>query len=560
LKIFLFTKEPGMPEQSTTNPAPGLPRVSQRPKRNLGWVWLIPIVAALVGLSILYHSWSKQGPRIFITFQSATGLEAGKTQIRYRDVVVGLVKEIRLTEMRDKVVVEAELNKDAAGMANEATKFWVVKPRIGISGVSGLSTLMSGAYIETDTKHGALGKVTQKQFIGLEEPPSITSDRPGSRFVLRSEDLGSLTVGAPVYMRRVQVGMISSYKLEPGGKFIETEVFIDAPYDRYVDGSTRFWNESGVDVTLSPDGMQINTQSLVSLISGGVSFGSFGKPRDLSEVDRTFKLYDNRRAAEVEPQGVAVPITMHFNQPTRGLKVGASVDFNGVDIGIVNSVALDFDLAIGKFFTTVNATLYPERLGAVYQEMNMSRRSLEQLTDSLVIMTKRGMRAQLRTSNILTGQLYIVLEDFPNAPKIEIPKAEVPFKMPTLASDDLDKLQQQVAGIVNKLDKIPFESIGNEVNEMIKQIKMLSATLDKSVVPKLNSTLAQVELAVKNLNGLIAPGSPITASTEAMLEDLRRSLRSLRGLTDSLQTQPDSIITGRNPKPYSRDTLGAPAK
>jgi len=549
-----------MPEQSITNQAPGLPRVSQRPKRNLGWVWLIPIVAALVGLSILYHSWSKQGPRIFITFQSATGLEAGKTQLRYRDVVIGLVKEIRLNDTRDKVIVEAELNKDAAGMANEATQFWVVKPRIGISGVSGLSTLMSGAYIETDTKHGALGKATQKQFIGLEEPPPITSDRPGTRFTLRSDDLGSLSIGAPVYMRRLQVGMISSYKLEPDGKFIEIEVFIDAPYDRYVDGSTRFWNESGIDVTLSPEGMQINTQSLVSLIAGGVSFGAFGKPRDIAEVDRPFKLYDSRRAAEIEPQGVSVPIYMRFDQPTRGLKVGAMVDFNGVDIGVVNSVALDFDIVRSKFFTSVNATLYPERLGAVYRDMNMSRRSVEQLTDSLALMTRRGMRAQLRTANILTGQLYIVLEDFPNAPKIDPPKSEVPFKMPTLASDDLDKLQQQVASIVNKLDKIPFESIGNEVNEMIKQIKVLSVTLDKSVVPKLASTLTQVELAVKNLNGLIAPGSPMTASTEAMLEDLRRSLRSLRGLTDSLQTQPDSIITGRNPKPYSRETLGAPAK
>ena len=549
-----------MPEQSKTNQMPGLPRVSQRPKRNLGWVWLIPIVAALVGLSILYHSWSKQGPRIFITFQSATGLEAGKTQLRYRDVVIGLVKEIRLTDTRDKVVVEAELNKDAAGMANESTQFWVVKPRIGISGVSGLSTLMSGAFIETDTKHGALGKATQKQFMGLEEPPPITSDRPGTRFALRSDDLGSRSVGAPVYMRRLQVGMISSYKLEPGGKFIELEVFIDAPYDRYVDGSTRFWNESGIDVTLSPEGMQINTQSLVSLIAGGVSFGSFGKARDLSEVDRVFKLYDNRRAAEIEPQGVAVPIYMRFDQPTRGLKAGAMVDFHGVDIGIVNSVALDFDLPRGQFFTSVNATLYPERLGTVYREMNMSRRTVEQLADSLVLMTKRGMRAQLRTANILTGQLYIVLEDFPNAPKVETPKSEIPFKMPTLASDDLDKLQQQVASIVNKLDKIPFESIGNEVNEMIKQIKVLSVTLDKSVVPKLATTLTQVELAVKNLNGLIAPGSPMTASAEAMLEDLRRSLRSLRGLTDSLQTQPDSIITGRNPKPYSRETLGAPVK
>ena len=255
-----------MPEQSTQDQTARLPRVSQRPKRNMGWVWLIPIVAALIGLSIVYHSWSKQGPRVLITFLSATGLEVGKTQLRYRDVVIGVVKDIRLTESREQVVVEAELNKDSAGMANESTQFWVVKPRIGFSGVSGLSTLMSGSYIETDTKHGDLGKATKKQFVGLEDPPPITSDRPGSRFTLRSEDLGSLSVGVPVYMRRLQVGMVTSYKLEPAGQFVEVEVFVDAPYDRYVDGSTRFWNESGIDVTLSADGMQINTQSLVSLI------------------------------------------------------------------------------------------------------------------------------------------------------------------------------------------------------------------------------------------------------------------------------------------------------
>ena len=552
--------EPGASEQPTPSKVHRSPRVSARPKRNLGWVWLIPIVAALVGLSILYNTWSKQGPRIFITFNAATGLEIGKTQIRYRDVVIGLVKDIRLTETRDKVVVQVDLDKDAAGFANEATRFWVVKPRIGFSGVSGLSTLMSGAYIETDTNHSLGGNAIKKEFVGLEEPPPISSDRPGSRFTLQTADLGSITVGAPIYMRRLQVGMVTNYKLDASGKFVVLEVFVDAPYDRYVDGSTRFWNESGVDVTLSPDGMQINTQSLVSLISGGLSFASFGKPREISQTDRVFKLYDSRRAAELEPQGVAIPIVMRFDQPTRGLKVGSMVDFHGVDIGVVNSVALDFDLQNSRFFTAVNATLYPERLGTVYTELNMERRTVEQLADSLALMTRRGMRAQLRTANILTGQLFIVLEDFPNAPKIAAAKAQLPFQMPTLASDDLDKLQQQVASIVNKFDKIPFESIGNEINDMIKQIKVLSGTLDKSVVPKLASSLTQIETAVKNLNGLIAPGSPMTVSAAEMLEDLKRSLQSLRGLADSLQAQPDSLITGRSPKPYSRETLGAPAK
>jgi paraquat-inducible protein B len=546
----------------TSSPIGSLPqpRVSRKPKRNLAWVWLIPIIAALIGASIIWNTVSKQGPKISITFESASGLEVGKTQIRYRDVVIGMVKAIRLSPKRDGVIVDAELSKDAAGLAHSGTRFWIVKPRLGLGGVSGLSTLLSGVYIETDTSD-ALNKTSdQTNFVGLEEPPPITSDRPGSKFKLRASDLGSLGEGSPIFYRRIQAGLVTSYKLDKAGKFVDMEVFIDAPYDKYVSKSTRFWNESGVDFSIGPDGVQVNTQSLVSIISGGISFASFGKNEDPIKADDVFKLYDSQRAAELVPQGIAVPIAMRFDQPSRGLKIGANVEFQGVEIGIVNAVDLDFDPIKRKFFTRVSASLYPERLGTIYTDMKMVERTPEEVAKSLAVLSGGGLRAQLRSANILTGQLYIALADFPQVPKGIRYKTSLPFEMPTIPSDDLDKLQQNLSNIMAKLDKIPFDSIGKELNDTLKEFKVLTIDLNKQVTPKLASTLVQVESSFKNLDGLIAPGSPLPANIEAALEDIRRSLKSLRLLTDNLQSQPDSLIRGRSGQPYSRDTLGATAK
>jgi paraquat-inducible protein B len=545
-----------MPESMNNTGLPA-PHIGRRPKRNLAWVWLIPIIALLIGLSIIWRGIAQQGPKITISFQSAAGIETGKTQIRYRDVVIGLVKDVRLNGMRDGVLVVAELTKDGAMFAREGARFWVVRPRVGLGGVSGLTTLLSGSYIETDFNSSAAKGAVEKQFVGLEQPPPIASDRPGRHFVLRAPTLGSLGPGAPIFYRRIQVGLVTGYDLNSDGRSVDMTIFVDAPYDKYIDGSTRFWNESGVDLTVGAGGMHLQTESLISLISGGLSFASFGKPTPLLDPKAPFKLFQSRTAAEMVPEGVAVPIRMHFRQPVRGLSVGAPVAFHGLDIGTVDSVKLDFDTVTERFFTNVDATLYLERLGSVYVELSLGDRSQEELAQSLLELTQKGLRAQLRSANILTGQLYITLGDVPNAPQIEQASLTVPFVMPTVVSDDFGSLQAQVTSIVGKIDKIPFEKIADDLDEMMKEIRRLSANVDKNVTPKLASALSQIEVTVKNLNALIAPGSPITTSTESALEDLKRSLKSLRTLTDSLQANPDSIIRGRSTQPYSRDSLGA---
>ena len=548
-----------MPEALSHKELP-LPKVSRRPKKSLAWVWLIPILALLVGLSIVWKGISQQGPKITISFQSATGIETGKTQIRYRDVVIGLVKGVRLNGTQDGVIVDADLTKDGAIFAREGARFWVVRPRVGLGGVSGLTTLLSGSYIETDFDSTARSLDLEKEFVGLEQPPPIAADRPGYSFVLRSPNLGSLGAGTPIYYRRIQVGLVTGFKLDDVGQYVDLNIFVDAPYDKFVDGSTRFWNESGIDLTIGASGMQLQTESLISLIAGGVSFASFGKATPLQDPKIPFSLFDSKRSADLVPQGLALPIRMSFKQTVRGLEKGAAVAFHGVDIGIVNEIALDFDLITRRFFTNIDATIYPERLGSIYVDMKMGKRTSEELIDSLETLVQRGLRAQLKTANILTGQLYITLADFPNAPKASLSKDVLHVTIPTIASDDLESLQAQMTSIINKIDKIPFEKIAQDLDGMMNEIKKLSTNIDKSVTPKLASTLVEIEKTVKNLNVLIAPGSPITSGTESMLEDLKRSLKSLRTLTDGLQANPDSLLRGRSSQPYTRETLGAPGK
>lgn len=535
-----------------------MPNVSRKPKRNLAWVWLIPILSALIGVSLVYHAWSQKGPTITISFKSAAGLEVGKTQIKYRDVVVGLVKDIRLSDQRDKVIVDAELSKDAQGLAHTGTKFWVVKPRVGAGGISGLSTLISGSYIEADTDNPVNQKVNQREFVGLETPPPIQSDRPGTRFTLQSTNMGSLGTGSPVYFRRIQVGSVTDYRLHEDGKFVDIQVFIDSPYDKYVTMSTRFWDASGVTVNLGSGGVEVHTESLAAILAGGVAFDSFGSQSIQPAQDYRYRLYASQKAAEAVPRGIAVPIWMRFNQNTRGLTKGALIDFKGTEIGIVEDVQVDVDRQQMRFFTSVQATLYPERLNQIFSNMPTENRNSEHVAQSLGWMIQRGMRAQLRTANLLTGQLYIALDEFPKAPKIATVKTDLPLEIPTVTADDLGKIQEQVANIVAKIDKMPFEEIGKELNSALKQLSRFTASLDQSVVPELNATMKQLRKSLSDFDALIEPGSPMNNQFDSLVQELTKTSRSLRQLTESIQSQPNSVIMGRKGEPYSRENIGAP--
>lgn len=544
-----------MTQSPATHDSAPPPKLVKKRKGNFWLVWLIPLVAALVGLSIVWHDWSNRGPTISIQFDSASGLEAGKTQIKFRDVVVGTVTSIRLSESGNEVLVDAELNLDARGLAEEGTQFWVVKPTIGLSGVSGLSTLLSGVYINADTKTFRSDGAQKLEFVGLKEAPPISSDRPGSKFQLRSATLGSLGPGAPVYFLRIPVGVVTKYELDANGTFVDIEVFVDAPYDKYVGGNTRFWNESGVYVNVGSDGLTVSTESFVSILAGGLAFGNFGPKLPLAS-NHQFKLYPNKVAADEVPIGLAVPVAMKFYQSTKGLDVGAPVTFQGVEIGAVNSADLDFDVYKGQFFTQVTATLYPARLGSVFQSAQRANQTVEQATESLAMMVKRGLRAELKTGNILTGGLYVSLALNREAPPITDLAVKVPIELPTIVTPGLEEIQKDITSIVAGINKIPFEELSAEISDSLKELTVLTKSLNNTLSPELAKTLDGMQATLAKIDGFLESSGELPSQLDASLKEIDKAVRATKKLVDELSAKPNSIIFGEPAPTYSRETLG----
>jgi paraquat-inducible protein B len=522
--------------------------VVKRRRFNASLIWLVPALAALVGLSLVVSSWLQAGPQITISFQSAEGLDAGKTPVKYKNVVIGRVNKIRLSSDRSHVLVNVALEKSAEGFATKDTRFWVVRPRIGLGGVSGIDTLLSGAFIGADVGDS---KEYEDEFKGLELPPSVNHGAPGRSFTLHSDDLGSLDIGSPVYYRRIQVGRVASYQLDQDGKGVSLQIFVDGPNDRFVTRSSRFWNASGVDVSIGANGLKLNTQSLATVLAGGVAFQDPPGPHDSTPApeDNAYTLFGDQATAMAPPDGTPHYLRMRFEQSVRGLAVDAPVEFLGINIGKVVSVRLDYDEQKQRFPVLVGAVIYPQRLGAAYDKLEALAKAhgenadLSQMIGRLV---DHGLRAQARTGNLLTGQLYVALDFIPKAPKVAFDPNAKPLTIPTVPGS-FDKLQEQMAGIVDKLDKVPFDSIGRNLDQTLAGLNRTLKQVNGETLPAVRDTLHGVQQTMGTANEALAGDSPLQQNLGATLEQLQRMARSLRVLTDYLGGHPEALIRGRRP-------------
>lgn len=525
--------------------APQAPHVRQR-RLNVSLVWLVPIAAALVGLSMLVHNSLSAGPEITIDFQTAEGLEANKTQVKYKNVVIGRVSDIVLAKDHSLVTATVELNASAAAFTADDSQFWVVRPRIGAQGISGVDTLLSGSFIGADPGRA---KNLRKHFIGLETPPPITYGQQGRRFTLHTDDLGSLDIGSPVYYRRIQVGQVISYRLAEDGKGVDVQIFVNAPNDQYVTDDSRFWNASGVDVSLGASGLKVNTQSMSAILSGGVAFVEPKYSPDAKPADQyhTFALFGDQEAALAPPDGEPKYIRMRFSQSLRGLNVGAPVEFHGVNFGRVVSVDLDYDEDGKTFPTIVGAVIYPARLGKAYDRVLAQMGGTEDDERGARLMetfVKQGLRAQARSANLITGQLMISLDFIPNATPVKFNLAARPMQIPTVPGS-LDKLQEQLQAMVDKISRLPLNEIGTNLNGSLAQLNKTLGQVNGSTLPQLNQTLAQAHKTLADASQTLGEDSPQRQQIGDAMQDLQRTARSVRALTDFLGRHPEALIRGR---------------
>lgn len=548
------------PEQEQ-RPGGELPRPVVKHRRfNASLIWLIPALAAVVGLSLVVSNWLQAGPQITISLQSAEGLDAGKTPVKYKNVVIGRVNKIHLSADRSHVLVNVALEKSAEAFATRDSRFWVVRPRIGLGGVSGIDTLLSGAFIGAD-----VGDSTEprEHFEGLETPPAVNHGAPGRSFVLHSDDLASLDIGSPVYYRRIQVGRVASYELDKDGKGVSLHIFVDGPNDHFVTRSTRFWNASGVDVSIGANGLKLNTQSLATVLAGGVAFQDPPGPHDSTPApeDAAYKLFDDQATAMAPPDGEPHYIRMRFEQSVRGLAVDAPVEFLGINIGKVVSIRLDYDEQKQRFPVLVGALIYPQRLGTAYDKLAALAKARGQngdLAQLLAGLIDHGLRAQARTGNLLTGQLYVALDFVPHTPKVAFDPAAKPLTIPTVAGS-FDKLQEQLAEIVDKINKIPFDSIGMNLDQALAGLNATLKQVNGETLPAFKDTLHGVQKTMGTANDALAGDSPLQQNLGATLEQVQRMARSLRALTDYLGGHPEALIRGRGPdaKPVTTPSAAA---
>ena len=541
----------------------GLPEPEVRTKKQrISIVWLVPLIALAVGGWLVYKAISEKGPTITITFKSAEDLEAGKTKLKYKEVELGQVTSIELGDDLSQVIVTAELVKKAKNFLSENTRFWVVRARVAAGSVSGLGTLFSGAYIGLDP--GKPGNPAT-QFKGLEVPPVVTADLPGSHFELRAESLGSLNVGVPVYFRRIEVGQMVSYELDEDGQAVTVKVFIHDPHHQLVRKNTRFWNTSGLDVAISADGIRVDTESFTTMMIGGIAFDTpagqeAGEPAKENDV---FRLYKNRESTTEKTYVRKTRWLLHFDGDVRGLNIGAPVELQGIQIGQVLDVNLEFDLDTEAFRIPVLIETEPDRIKTAGKIPEGVER--QKIMDYLVA---KGLRAQLKTGSLITGQLLVAIDMHPEAPPAKINWEGRYAELPTVPTA-MEEITTSLTQLLRKLEKLPIEQIGSDLRDTVagakrlinsaelqdsitaldqtlNQAQIFAASLNTSIAPELktavsnlNSALIQAQKLTRSLNSDVAP------QLDRTLKELQAAARSIKVWAAYLERNPEALIRGK---------------
>lgn len=546
-----------------------VPDAVVKTRKRFSIVWVIPVVAALIGGWIAFKALSEKGPTITITFENAKGLKAGKTNIKYKDVEIGQVESVSLSEDLSHILVTAELIKEAKKWLSEGTLFWVVRARVAAGEVSGLGTIFSGAYIAMDPGEG--GKPV-RAFNGMEIPPIVTANLPGRHFLLKAERLSSLDVGSPVYFRQIKVGQVVAHKLEKDGKAVDINIFVHAPYHEFVRRNTRFWNASGLNVSVDVNGIKVNTESLMTIIIGGIAFDALTSLESAApaEEGETFILYESREKSVKKVYGTKSQWLLYFDRSVRGLKVGAPVEFKGIEVGEVTNINLEFDWEDMAFYVPVLIEMELERL-AIVGETSMER------SMAIEILVEKGLRAQLKKGNLLTGQLYVNIDIHPDAPPQRIVYGARYLEFPTIPTP-IEEVTSKITQIVNKLEKLPLEQIGNDLRDALQHLSKTAAhlekmplkqigndlrdalhhlsktiphldklarNLDKEVAPAAGAALQRAQETLSKVDRLLNAESPMGHEMKRALEELADAARSVRSLSDYLEQHPEALIKGK---------------
>jgi paraquat-inducible protein B len=553
---------------SVPTTAPGRARVDRR--RRISLIWAIPVVTVLIAAWLTWDTYSKRGPTITVTFDGAEGLLAGQSHIKHKDVDMGLVQSVVLTQDKKRVLVSARMNREATSLLTDQTKFWVVRPRFFAGNISGLSTLLSGSYIELlPGDEGA----PKHQFTGLEDPPVLQADIPGTTFLLKADRIGSVNLGSPIFYRDMSVGEVLGSDLGDMAETVTIHAFVRAPFDKYVRDESRFWNASGLSVKLGAEGVQLQVESLKAVLLGGIAFDTPAAARAsaTSGANQTFPLYADRDAADKAGFRRRVQFAGYFTGSVSGLAPGSPVTFQGLPVGDVRSVGMEYDPKSDSIRAPVRFEVEPERIAHI----NLAEARGPIANTRMLV--ARGLRAQLQSANLVTGQMMVALAIIPDAAPAEMQVDGDVIILPTIPGQ-FAGLTDSANQLLAKLSSMPFEQIGANLNDTLKGLKDLAngeelkasltsvqgllgdaQTLVKQADLGLSPAFKQMPALASNLQAALTHSNKLLVSAdsgygenskfsrdlERIMVQLNETARSFRALSDLLTRHPEALIRGR---------------
>lgn len=522
--------------------------------RKISGIWFIPVLALVLGISMVVNDWLNEGPEVEIAFQTANGLEQGKTKVKYRDVEMGLVQEVRLNDKFDGVIATVKLDRQSIPLLREDTRFWVVTAQVGVDNVSGLDTLLSGAYIQMAPGEGKAGT---RHFVALEQPPQTPAGAPGLRLRLTNDTASSVSAGDMVIYKGYKVGRVETMRFDPTDRLVHYDIFIDAPYDELVNSSVRFWDVSGFSLSADASGFKLETGSLDTILFGGVSFGV---PEGVSAGETvaqhtTFELHSSYEEILANPYKYGTYYVVSFNQSVRGLLPGAPVEFRGIQIGKVVRIMLKESLehyqSLGEDGTgipfPVLIYIEPGRI-----ELPDDEGSIARMRDAVKVGVGNGMRASMGSGNLITGAKYISIDFFTDA-KPDTQSTFLGYTTIPTVETGLAQLEQKVNSILDTIDALPLAETMDSANTTIESLNQNLASLQsilenqstQQLPSNLDKTLRELQEAISTL----APNSQAYQSLSSSLLSLNRTLANLESLTRTLSEQPNAVVLPSNPRP-----------
>lgn len=492
-------------------------------------VWLVPIAALIIALGIAYNSWSQRGPIIEITFSNAAGVTANETQLRYRDVAVGVVEKVGFTSDLSKVRVSVRTDKDIARFLDDSAEFWVVRPQVSASGISGLETVLSGVYIEAswDDQPGA----QQFSFQGLDQAPLVTRLQSGLKIQIRAVSNKGLGENTSILYKGIEVGKMGRARISEDGAWVLSEGIIYSPHDRLVTSATRFWNTSGFSFSLGPNGAQVDFDSLASLVTGGIAFDTLVSGGSTVSDGATFQLYSDENAARRsifdEGDDITVNLSMVFEENSAGLATGAAVEWQGVKIGQVTEVTgiVDTD-QFGddrvRLLSTVE--VHPGRFGLTGEVSD------DEVLDFLSSQIQEGLRARLVTASIITGGLKMEFVNVENAEPASLDRSNQPYPLFPVTQSDISDVSASAEGLFKRINSLPIEDLLNSAINFLDNATRLVASDDTQAIPgEVKDTIADIRnvLGSDAVQSLPDEISGVMSDVRSATSDLQRILQSV---------------------------------